>query len=130
MTRERTILGLGAMVFIAIGAMFLIAPAYWAEVVDIAVPSPLARTDLRATYGGFDLFFGFFLGLCTLRTDWLRPGLVALGLALAGFATGRLVGFIVEGHADRLMIGFAVLESLGAALAMYLQAGLRGRHEA
>ena len=121
MTRERTVLGLGALVFIALGSMFLIAPAYWAEVVDIAVPTPMARTDLRATYGGFDLFFGFFLGLCTLRTDWIRPGLVALGLALAGFATGRLVGFIVEGHADRLMIWFAVLEAGGATIALWLQ---------
>jgi hypothetical protein len=124
MTRERTILGLGALVFLALGAMFLIAPVYWAAVIDVSLPTPMARTDLRATYGGFDLGFGLFLGLCTLRSDWLRPGLVAMGLALAGFASGRLVGFLVEGHADRLMIWFAALEALGAAVALYLQAGL------
>src|SRR5262245_27476951 len=126
MTRERTVLGLGAMVFLAIGAVFLIAPVYWATLVDIALPSPMPRTDLRATYGGFNLCFGLFLGLCTLRADWLRPGLVALGLALAGFASGRLVGFVVEGHADRLMIWFGALEALGSILALYLQARIRG----
>jgi hypothetical protein len=124
MNRERTILGLGALVFIAIGAMFLIAPAYWAAVVEIPLPTPMARTDLRATYGGFNLGFGFFLGLCTLRADWLRPGLIALGLALAGYASARLVGVIVEGHAHRLMIFFLALEAIGATIALYLQAGL------
>ena len=122
MTRERTILGLGALVFISIGAMFLIAPVYWATVVDISLPTAMARTDLRATYGGFDLFFGLFLGLCTLRTDWIRPGLVALGLALAGFALGRLVGFALERTADSLMIWFCVLEAAGSALSLWLQA--------
>lgn len=122
MTIERTVLGLGALVFLAIGALFLVAPSYWAGVVDISLPTAMARTDLRATYGGFDLCFGLFLGLCTLRPDWIRPGLVALGLALAGFASGRLLGFVVEGAADRLMILFAVVEAVGAVLAFYLQA--------
>ena len=122
MTRERTFLGLGALIFIAIGAMFVIAPVYWATVIDIALPTPMARTDLRATYGGFNLSFGLFLGLCTLRPDWIRPGLVGLGLALAGYAAGRLVSFVLEGTADSLMVVFCALESLGAALSFYLQA--------
>jgi hypothetical protein len=48
-----------------------------------------------------------------------------MGLALAGFAVGRLAGFVVEGHAGRLMAWFGILEAIGAALAIYLQAGLR-----
>ena len=124
MTTPRTVLGLGALVFIVIGALFLVAPAYWAAVVDIGVPTAMARTDFRATYGGFDLCFGLFLGHCTLRPDWIRPGLVAMGLALAGYAGGRLVGFFVEGTADRLMIIFGALEAIGAMAAFMLQARL------
>ena len=127
MTTERTVLGLGAMVFLAIGVLFLIRPEHWAALVEITTPTAMSRTDLRATYGGFSLGFGLFLGLCTLREDWLRPGLVAIGLALVGFASARLVGFFVEGTAHRLMIIFFVLESVGATVAFYLQARL-GRH--
>jgi hypothetical protein len=124
MTAPRTVLRLGALVFLVIGALFLVAPAYWAAVVDISLPTAMARTDLRATYGGFDLCFGLFLGLCTLRPDWIRSGLVAMGLALAGYAGGRLVGFFVEGRADKLMIVFGAVEAIGATVAFMLQARL------
>lgn len=34
-------------------------------------------------------------GAC--RSSWIRPGRYARGLALAGFAAGRIIGMAVEG---------------------------------
>jgi hypothetical protein len=110
----------GAVVFAGIGLGFLIVPVRWASVVDIALPTAMARTDLRATYGGFDLAIGIFLALCARRTDWLGPGLAALGLAAAGFAGGRLLGILIEGSATPLMLGFAALETTAALGAFVL----------
>jgi Domain of unknown function (DUF4345) len=111
---------LAAIVFVLVGLGFLIAPVSWASVVEIALPTATARTDLRATYGGFDLGFGVFLGLCAARAEWIRAGLVALCLAGAGFGGGRLLGIVVEGSASPLMGAFAVLELATTGLALLL----------
>ncbi len=115
----------GAVVFAGIGLGFLVVPVQWASLVEISLPTAMARTDLRATYGGFDLAVGVFLGLCALRAEWIRPGLVALGLAAAGFAGGRLLGILVEGTASPLMLMFAAIEVASALLAFYLLRRLR-----
>ena len=117
MTLARGLLLLGALILAGIGLGFLIVPVQWAAIVDIALPTATARTDLRATYGGFDLAFGVFLAVCATRPGWSRPGLVALGLAAAGFGGGRLLGILVEGSASPLMIAFAALEVMLAVAA-------------
>ena len=120
MTLARSLLLLSAVVFAGVGVGFLVVPTRYAAVVDIAVPTAMARTDVRATYGGFDLAFGIFLALCAIRSQWIRPGLFALGLAAGGFAVGRLVWILVEGTASRLMLNFLAVELTSAVLAFFL----------
>ena len=120
-----------AVVFVGVGVGFLVVPVQWASVVEIPLPTAMARTDLRATYGGFDLGVGLFLGLCALRSEWTRPGLVALGLAASGYGGGRLLGIVVEGTASPLMLVFVGLETMTAFLAFYLLRQLpHGGHSA
>lgn len=120
MTLAKCGLLFAAVVFIVIGMGFLVVPVEWASLVEISLPTAMARTDFRATYGGFDLAMGVYLGLCALRTEWIRPGVVALGLAAAGFGGGRLLGILVEGTASPLMLSFAVIETASALLAFYV----------
>lgn len=124
MTLAKAGLLLGAAGFAGIGLGFLVVPVQWASVVEISLPTAMARTDLRATYGGFDLAIGVFLWRCAVRAEWVRPGLVALGLAAAGFGGGRLLGILVEGTASPLMLIFVAIEASGALLAVYLLRGL------
>lgn len=70
-TLARAILLGSAIVFVGMGVGFLVVPIRYAAVVEISAPTATARTDLRATYGGFDLAFGLFLGLCAIRRDWI-----------------------------------------------------------
>ena len=51
----KAVLLLASLVFLGIGVVFLVAPVHWATLVEIELPTSMARTDLRATYGGFDL---------------------------------------------------------------------------
>jgi hypothetical protein len=117
MRLAQVLLLLGAIIFIGIGVVFLFAPVEWARVVEIELPTPMSRTDLRATYGGFDLGFGVFLALCAFRREWIRPGLAAMAIALAGFAGGRTYGMIVDGCPSPLMPSLAALEASGSILA-------------
>ena len=125
MNLARILLLLGALVFIFIGVVFLAAPVEWGRVVQIELPTPMARTDLRATYGGFDLGFGIFLGLCAFRREWHRPGLAAAAIALAGFGLARSFGMLMEGTASPLMMSLAVAElsGSGAAFLSYRRLG-------
>jgi hypothetical protein len=107
MTLAKVLLRLGALVMAIVGIGFLAVPVDWAAIVDIQLPTATARTDLRATYGGFDLAIGVYLWLCSRREDWIRPGLVALGLAAAGFGGGRVLGMLLEGAASPSMSALA-----------------------
>jgi hypothetical protein len=120
MKLARAVLVFAALVFFTFGMGFLLVPVQWAEAVDIALPTALARTDLRATYGGLEIGVALFLALCAVRAEWVRPGLVALMLAAGGFGAGRLAGIVVERSAGPLMLGFALLEWTIVGVTLYL----------
>jgi hypothetical protein len=120
MKLAKAFLLLCGVVFIGFGLGFLAVPVQWAAVIDISLPSAMARTDLRATYGGFGLAIGVFWALSAFRAAWIRPGLVALGLAAAGFGGGRLIGILLEGTASPLMLFYLACEVPTAALAFFL----------
>jgi Domain of unknown function (DUF4345) len=120
MKLARSLLFASALIFIIVGAGFLVMPRQYADVIEISLPTAMARTDVRATYGGLEFGFGVFLILCVVRQEWIRPGLWALALATGGFATGRLVGFVAERTISHFMLGFLALELVVTLLAVGL----------
>jgi uncharacterized protein YjeT (DUF2065 family) len=115
----RIILFATALILAVIGIGFLWSPDGWAKGIEVIAETAMARTDIRATYGGFVLAAGVFLALCAFRTEWLRPGLLACGIIYAGFGSGRLLGIALEWQASPLMVFFLVVEIGGAALSFY-----------
>jgi hypothetical protein len=120
MTFARVLLFSCAFVFIFVGAGFLLIPLQSAQVLEISLPTAMARTDVRATYGGLELGFGVLLVLCALRREWIRPGLWALALSTGGFAVGRLTGLLVEGTINSFMLAFLVIEIVVTLLAVFV----------
>lgn len=118
-------LGITALIFVIIGVGFLLVPVSWAASVDIVLPTAMARTDLRATYGGFDLAFGLFLARCAHRPEWHAAGLFAAAIVLAGFGLSRLSGLFIEGSLDPFMWKLLVVELPGAALCTWLYRRVR-----
>jgi uncharacterized membrane protein len=117
MTFARGLIFVSAVIFIIVGAGFLLLPKQFAAVLQISLPTAMARTDVRATYGGLELGFGIFLLLCTVRREWVRAGLWALSLGVGGFAAGRLMGWVAEGSISNFMLFFLLLELAVAMLA-------------
>ena len=120
MTLARALIFVSAVIFVVVGAGFLLFPKRYGDVLEISLPTAMARTDVRATYGGLELGFGIFLILCVARREWVRPGLWALALTVGGFAIGRLVGFVAEGTINNFMLFFLALELAVALLALFL----------
>jgi hypothetical protein len=126
MTVPRAVLWLTALTFLGLGAASTFWPLGMASMVEIVLPSSTARADFAATYGGFELGFGAFLLLC-LRRSWVEAGLWAGALALAGFATVRLLTVLGSDAPVRPVIYLALaLEVVGVILNAWALTGLRG----
>jgi hypothetical protein len=98
--------------FIAFGAACAMLPKRMARFTEVELPTPSARTDFAATYGGFQLGFGCFLLTCSRSPAWTEPGLVAAIAALAGFAAIRALGIV----AGRVRVSTTIWIALGIEL--------------
>jgi len=115
---ERSLTAIAALIFAGFGLWLIIRPEALAGI-GIELTGASARTDVRATYGGFELGVAAFLCLCIARPSWNRVGLVAACLFVGGFGGGRLVGILLEGHAEPLMWGFVAIELVFTAVALW-----------
>lgn len=115
----QAVLALSALTFAGFGLAFTLLPARMAGFVDIALPSGVARTDFRATYGGFELGLAAFLVWCLADATRVRAGLVASACALAGFAVVRLGGILLDDAARPLMLVLLLAEVAGTALCAF-----------
>jgi hypothetical protein len=103
--------------FVGFGVAYVLRPDRMAALTDLSLPSPTARADFLATYGGFQIGFGLFLLACAMDAQWLEPGLWATVAALGGFATVRLMTLVAHRARVRstIWVGLA-LEVSGVAL--------------
>jgi len=103
-----------AIFFAGMGAAALVRPAFiWAPF-GVTPTTPAARNEVRAVYGGFGVAIAILLVLADRSSAGFRDGvLVAIAVALAGMAAGRIVGFAVEPRgAGRFTLLFGAIEVL------------------
>lgn len=97
---SRVVVGLVAVLFLAVGLEFWVAPEQAAQQFGIEAVGSTGMVNLRADLGG--LFIG--LGLLCGAGAWTkrRAGLVAAALVLTAIVIGRAVGWLVD---DRIEVG-------------------------
>jgi uncharacterized protein DUF4345 len=103
-----------AIFFAGMGAAALVRPAMiWAPF-GVAPTTPASRNEVRAVYGGFGIALAILLVVADRSVAGYRDGvLVAIAVALAGMAAGRIVGFAVEPRsATRFTLLFGVIEAV------------------
>ena len=84
------LLWINAAFFLLFGALFLVAPGVFAELLTGAAPATTnALIDIRATYGGMALGIGLFFAFCARQQASVRIGLIASLLVAAGIVFGR-----------------------------------------
>ncbi len=127
MNLQRIVLWLGVLGFAGFGIAFALFPTPMAALVDIQLPTDTARVDFVATYGGFEIGFAAFLWLCTRDPNRLALGLLAAGMALAGFASTRLLGLLLSNDVRPVLYLVAALELSGAVLELW--AARRAAHK-
>jgi hypothetical protein len=119
MTAPRLILTLFGLIFIGFGLAFLISPGPMAALAEVEVPTPMARTDVRAVYGGLELGIGAFLLTMVGRREHVALGLRAALCAGVGMAAGRMAGLAADGWWQPVMWLFGAVELVAAGLAWW-----------
>jgi hypothetical protein len=99
----RLFLIVNGLVFLPWGFLNLIKPKSWSgevipgmEVYDLS--SPVARTEVRAMYGGVQMAIGAAALIGGTREKHRDAALGLFALAFSGLALGRLGGMIAEGE--------------------------------
>ncbi len=115
-----------AVVFLAFGAMSLVAPTNLTPLVEISMPTPIAVMEVRGVYGGLFFGIGFFFLLFARRDAWLRPGLVAQAGIMGGFVLGRTVGILLGGAPNLFIAALLAGEVFMAAVALFALRELNG----
>ena len=118
----RAILLLIALGFLGFGLAYTLWPLPMGRLTDIPLPTPNARIDFAATYGGVQLALGTFFALASRRSAWVEPGLWAAAAVLAGLVLVRLQSILVisgkPGRVIIIAIGVEVAGFLLCALAL------------
>ncbi|MFF2557886.1 DUF4345 domain-containing protein [Nocardia sp. NPDC058058] len=81
-----------AAFFLLMGLYALAVPAALAQPFGIRIDSPVARSEIRAVYGGFGIAIAALLGAAAADVGDIRPGaVIAVAAALGGMALGRII---------------------------------------
>jgi ABC-type phosphate/phosphonate transport system permease subunit len=102
------------------GAYALAAPKALIRPFGIALESPVARSEVRAVYGGFGLAIAVVLAYAAFRDGDVRKGmLITIGIALAGMALGRIVSAMVDARTPFYPNWFYCIVEAVAAAALF-----------
>ncbi len=109
-----------AAMSIVFGVVYLINPASMTDPMGFGQLAPSAWTDVRATYGGFQLGMGFFLLWC-LEASRVRTGLLLTLLTIAGVAGCRAVGlFVIDRDLTAVLRSTIILETTLTVISLVL----------
>jgi hypothetical protein len=116
---SNVIIGVVTVFFAGMGVYGLVAPGRLVAPFGIRVASVDGRNEVRAVYGGFGLAMAAALALAVLGVGALRDGvLVAVALALAGMAAGRVVSMLLERPVRCYPTGFYLVVETGLMAAL------------
>ncbi len=111
--------GLFSLVF---GIAYLVAPLALTGPAGFGPLSPSATTDIRATYGGFQIGSGAFLVWSAQSRDRFRPALLLAVLMIGAVFSSRVIGIVLDGDlGDFHRMGLVLEATLTAATIFVLR---------
>ena len=105
--------------FALMGAGALVRPKLVLEQFGVDAGTVEGRNEVRAVYGGFGLAVAALLAVAVLGDGAERDGiLIAVGVALAGMAAGRIAGALAERPAGVYPVWVYFAIEVGGAAAL------------
>src|ERR1700758_5025751 len=94
---SRVVLVFALTVLALISRKFISHPVDAAAASDMTLGSPLAITNMRASFGAFPLGCALFVLLCLLTSSLRRTGLVFVALIIGTALVVRTFGAVIDG---------------------------------
>ena len=117
---SRAVLLAALVVLALISRKFIADPVEAAAASDITLDSPLAITNMRASFGAFPLGCALFALLCLVTSSLRKTGLVFVALIIGTALVVRIFGIIADGtFAESLRVTIAESVLLCLSLAAY-----------
>jgi hypothetical protein len=117
---SRAVLLAALTVLALIGRKYIGDPFGAAAASDMTLDSPLAATNMRASFGAFPLGCALFVLLCLVTSSLRRTGLVFVALIIGTVLIVRLFGIVADGaFADSLRVLIAETVLFCLSLATY-----------
>jgi hypothetical protein len=126
MNWARPTLILDALAWFGFGVWLFLAPESL-EGVGLLVDGALGRVEVRGFYGGLEMGIGAFVLWTAAAPQRYRAGLMLGVLSMAGLATGRLVGSLLEGEIAPAMAFYMAIEYCAAAINAWVLRKLQSR---
>lgn len=109
-----------AAILLVFGLIYLLNPMLLAGKAEISAAAS-GVTDIRATYGGFQIGFGVFLFWACSQATQVKAALVATMIIFASVGLSRFFGTVVDGEMSGFnQIGLAFEAILTVVCAIYL----------
>lgn len=108
---------IGAMSLV-FGAIYLLAPESMTDPTGFGALAPSALTDVRATYGGFQLGMGTFVLWAASDDRRVRLALVLVALSIGAVALSRATGLWLDASANTFLLSGLATEITLTALAI------------
>ena len=115
----RLALVIAGFLFLVIGLVVLLDPRL-IEGLGLRLDSPLAVSEVRATYGGMHVLVGVLLIVGAFAVRIRDAALLILATYTLGIVAGRIVGFATDGWPGPIVVLFLVPEALAAGVATTL----------
>ena len=117
---SRAVLLAAITVLSLISRKFIGHPVDAAAASDMTLGSPLAITNMRASFGAFPLGCALFVLVCLVTSSLRKTGLIFVALIVGTALVVRVFGVVADGtFAESLWVLIAETVLLGLALAAY-----------
>jgi Domain of unknown function (DUF4345) len=101
------------------GFFYLLAPTALTDPTGFGPLGANALTDVRATYGGFQIGSGLFLLWAAADAARVSVALVLQALTIGAIASCRLTGIAIDGSPNGVLISALAFEVACTALALF-----------
>jgi hypothetical protein len=108
-----------AIMSVGFGVVYLFWPLSMTDPMGFGPLAPPALTDVRATYGGFQIGTGLFMLFC-LRPERLRLGMLLALLSVTAIALSRAVGLLLDGDFTDVLKGTLAFEVVLAVISLII----------
>jgi len=123
----KVFIGFVAVMFAMFGAIYLVSPKMLSELAGLQANAS-GLTDIRATYGGFQIGFAAYLaGLGLVRNNH-RSALLAIILVVGSVWLCRLIGVLWEQSLSGFNTSGLLFEFVITSVAIYLYRKVAGEH--